>query len=191
MLLASSTVIEDIRTLQNTGLAALGYFYCDFREYQKRDRRGILSSLLWQLGEQSDAYSAILSDFYEAHGHGIRHASDRLLTGCLEDMLTSLGWVPVYIIIDALDECSTTTDIPSPRENVLNLVKDLVNLGIRNLRICVTSRQEYDIETTLKPLAFHSISLEGESGQVKDIAEYIESVVNTDKVMRKWKDTNN
>jgi hypothetical protein len=39
------------------------------------------------------------------------------------------------------------------------------------------------------PLAFRSISLEGESGQVKDVAEFIESVVNTDKVMRKWKDT--
>ena len=59
------------------------------------------------------------------------------------------------------------------------------------MQICVTSRPEADsdIASVLVPLAFRYISLEGESGQVKDIAEFIESVVNTDKLMRKWKDT--
>jgi hypothetical protein len=70
MLLDSSAVIENIRTLQKGRLASLAFFYCDFREDQKRDLRGVLSSLLVQLGEQSDAYSAELSNFYEAHGRG-------------------------------------------------------------------------------------------------------------------------
>ena len=60
ILLDSSAVIEDIRALQKSGLSSLAFFYCDFREDQKRDRRGLLSSLLVQLGEQSDAYSAKL-----------------------------------------------------------------------------------------------------------------------------------
>ena len=103
-------------------------------------------------------------------------------------MLKCPGQDTVYIIIDALDECPTTTGFPTPREKVLELVEELVNLRIRHLQNCVTSRPEADIASDLA-LAFRSISLEGESGQVKDIAEFIESVVNTDKVMRKWKDT--
>jgi hypothetical protein len=189
MLLASSAVIEDILASQEDRLASLAFFYCDFKADKKRDRRGILLSLLVQLGEQSDAYSVTLSKFYEAHGHGSRPASDEELLDCLKDMLKCPGQATVHIIIDALDECPTTTDFPTPRENVLELVEELVNLRIRHLRICVTSRPEPDIASALGSLAFRSVSLEGESGQVKDISEYIQSFVETDKVMRKWKDT--
>ena len=188
MLLRSSAVIEDILALQRSGQASLGFFYCDFRENQKKDRRGLLSSLLVQLGEQSDAYSAILSDFYAAHGRGSQHASDEKLLGCLKDMLKLQGQATVYIVIDALDECPTT-GFPSPREKVLNLIKELVNLQIRNLRICVTSRPEADIASAFDSLTFCSISLEGEGGQVKDITDYVKSVVNTDSKMQKWKET--
>ena len=191
MLLSSSAVIEDISALQKDRLALLAFFYCDFRAGEKRDRRGVLLSLLFQLGEQSDAYSAILSKFYDDHhdGRGERPANDKELLRCLKDMLKCPGQATVHIIIDALDECPTATDFPTPRENLLELVEELANLQIRNLRICVTSRPEPDIASALGSLAFQSVTLEGESGQVKDIAVYIESVVNTDKVMRKWKDT--
>jgi hypothetical protein len=175
--------------LQKARLASLAFYYCDFKADKKRDRRGILLSLLVQLGEQSDAYSAILLEFYVAHGRGSQHASDKELLGCLKDMLKCPGQATVHIIIDALDECPTTTDIPTPREKVLELVEELVNLRVHNLRICITSRPEDDIASILGPLAFRCVSLEGESGQVKDISEYIESFVKTDKVMRKWKGT--
>ena len=189
MLFASSAVIEDILASQEDRLASLAFFYCDFKADKKRDRRGILLSLLVQLGEQSDAYSTILSKFYEAHARGSRPASDEELLNCLENMLKCPGQATVHIIIDALDECPTTNDLPTPRENVLELVEELVNLRIRHLRICVTSRPEPDIASALESLAFRSVSLEGESGQDKDIAEYVESFVKMDKVMRKWKDT--
>ena len=71
MLLSSSTIIEDIRTSQKFGLASPAFFYCDFRDDQKKDLRGLLTSLLVQLGDQSNAYSNnILSDFYVAHCRG-------------------------------------------------------------------------------------------------------------------------
>ena len=152
------------------------------------DRRGVLSSLLVQLGEQSDAYSAILLDFYVAHGHGSQHASDDELLGCLKDMLKHPGHATVHVVIDALDECPTTAGSSRPREKVLKLVKELVDLQNSNLRICVTSRPEADITSILGPLAC-TISLEGESGQVEDIAEYVKSFVNTDSKMQEWKDT--
>ena len=184
MLLGSSSIIEDICALQKSGLASLAFFHFDFREDQKKDLRGLLSSLLVQLCQQSDAYSAILSDFYVAHRRGSQHASDSELVECLKDMLSSQGKPQS---IDALDECPISTGLPSPHEKVLELLEDLVK--IPNLRICVTSRPEADIMPVLEPLAFRSVSLHGESGQVENIAEYIRSVIHTKREMGRWKDT--
>ena len=189
MLLASSRIINDIHTLQKSGLASLAFFYCDFRDDQKRDRRGLLSSFLVQLCGLSDAYSSILSDFYAAHDLGSRQPSDSALLSCLKDMLMLPGQAKVHIIIDALDECPISFGFPPPRERVLKLVEDLVKLQIPNLRICVTSRPEADIVPVLEPLAFRSIPLHDESGHVEDIAEYVRSFVHTSREMRRWKAT--
>jgi len=186
ILLASSAIVEDVRTLQKSGLASLAFFYCDFRDDQKKDLRGLLSSLLVQLGDQSDAYSTILSDFYLAHGSGSQHAGDGELLECFKDMLKLSGQPTVHIIIDALDECPMT-GLPSPREEVLELVEELINLHVSNLRICVASRPEADIVSVLGQLAFRSVSLHDENGQIQDIAEYIKFQVRTDFKMREWR----
>ena len=173
--------------MSTEGLATLSFFYCDFREEQKKERRGLLSSLLIQLCYQSDAYCAALSEFYLAHGRSSQHASDSELMKCLTNLLELPGQATAYVIIDALDECPVTTGFPSPREQVLEVVTDLVGLQIPNLRICVTSRPEADIVPVLDPLAFRSVSLHVENGQIHDIAEYIESQVRTDSKMRAWR----
>jgi hypothetical protein len=190
-LLASSAIIENIHTLQKSGLASLAFFYCDFRDDQKKDRRGLLSSLLVQLCEQFDGYGyfTILSEFHKAHDRGSQHASDSELLELLKDMLKLPRQAAVYIIIDALDECSSTTGMPPSREKVLEVVEELINLRMPNLRICVTSRPEANILSVLETLAFRSVSLHSESGQVQDIADYIRSVVDTDCEMRRWKAT--
>ena len=169
-----------------SGLASLAFFYCDFREDQKKERRGLLASILVQLCDQSDAYCAALSQFYLAHRRGSQHASDSELEQCLKHMLQLPKQATAYVIIDALDEFPTI-GLPSPREGVLNLVRELVRLQIPNLRICVTSRPEANIEPALDPLAFRSVSLHGERGQVHDIEEYVKFVVNTDPKMRTWR----
>ena len=93
----------------------------------------------------------------------------------------ALGAQPtVHIIIDAVDECPVMTGLPSPREEVLELVEEIVNLQVSNPRICVTSRPETDIVSVLSRLAFRSVSLHGENGQIQDIAEYIKFQVRTD-----------
>ena len=183
----SSAIIQDIRDMHKLGLASLAFFYCDFRDNQKKDRHGLLASLLVQLCDQSNSYCAVLSDFYSVHDSGSQHPSDDDLAQCLETLLKLPGQVPVYIVLDALDECSNTTGLPSPRDKVLELVQRLVTLRLPGLRICVTSRPEADITPVIDCLASHSISLHGESGQRQDMAEYVRFVVNTDPMMRKWK----
>jgi len=186
-LLSRSSIIEDIRGMRATGLASLAFFYCDFRDDQKKGLRGLVSSLLIQLCGHSDAYYGVLSDFYSAHDSGEQQASNRELIQCLKEMLGLPEQSTVFIIIDALDECPRTSKIPSPRDEILDLVEELVTSRISNLRICVTSRPEADIAPVLDPLVFRSISIHGERGQNRDIAEYVKSVVNTDREMRRWK----
>jgi len=103
------------------------------------------------------------------------------------DIVKLPGQAPVYLIVDALDECPNTSAMPSPREKVLNLVEDFINSQLPNLRICVTSRPETDIKVLLGPLAFRSVSLHDENGQMEDIENYIKSAVNKDPRNRKWK----
>ena len=185
--LVSSTIIEDIDGMRKAGLASLAFFYCDFKDDKKKDRRGFLSSLLVQLCHQSSSYTTILSDFYLAYESGSRYPSDDALVQYFIKMLKLSGKAPVFIIVDALDELPNTTGIPTPRDEVLNLVEEFVSLCIPKLRICVTSRPEADIQLVLDPLASYSISLHGENGQILDIVEYVKSVVNTDPMIRRWK----
>jgi len=183
----SSSTIEDIRRICTTGLASLAFFYCDLGDEQKKGIRGLVSSLLVQLIDQSDAYYGVIYDFYTAHRSGEQHASDNELAQLLKQILALPGQPTVYVIIDALDECPTTGHLPPPREEVLGFVKDLVGLRIPNLQMYVTSRPEADIEPFLGPLASFSISLHGENGQVLDIEEYVKFVVTTDSKMRTWR----
>jgi hypothetical protein len=187
IVLASSTIIEDVDSMRKAGLASLAFFYCDFREDQKKDLRGLLSSILVQLCHQSDIYCDFLSDFYLEHAKGSRHPSDDALAGCLKNLLKLPGLAPVYIIVDALDECPNTSAFPSPRAKVLNLLEELIKSQIPNLRICVTSRPEIDIKGVLDSLILRSVSLHEQSEQKRDIEDYIKSVINAHPKNRKWK----
>jgi hypothetical protein len=107
---------------------------------------------------------------------------------CLKDMLTIAGSAPVYLVIDALNECPNASDdlsAWSPRGIVLGLVKELVGLRLPNLRLCLTSRPELDIRTIIKPLATQEISLHDESGQNRDINAYVTFVVQS---VKHWRD---
>jgi hypothetical protein len=188
-LLSSSAIINDVTTLCEAGSTSIAYFYFDFRDLHKQARRNLLPSLLVQLSSRSDAFCDVLSRLYKTHDNGARQPSDKALTQCLKEMLTLPNQGQVYLIIDALDECPDTSDVPSPREQVLDLVKELVDLRLPSLRICLTSRPEVDIHDALEPLASQTVSLQDELGQKKDITDYVRSVVypGSGKFMRRWR----
>jgi hypothetical protein len=173
--------------MRKAGLASIAFFYCDFREDRKKELRGLLSSFLVQLYHQSDSYFDILSKFYSEHDKGSRPPSDDALSERLKDLLKLPGLAPVYLIVDALDECPNPSVIRSPRAEILSFIEDLVTTQIQNLRICVTSRPETDIKAVLEPFIFRTVSLHDEGGQRRDIEDYIKSVINTRTTIR-WKD---
>jgi ankyrin repeat protein len=187
MSLLSSAIIEDIKVMCNAGLALMAYFYFDFRDIHKQNLRDTISSLLFQLSTQSSHCQDILYRLYLLHNSGAREPSDDTLTECLKDVLSLPSKVPVYIIMDAIDECSDTAVIPSPREEILDLVEQLVNnSNLPNLRLCVTSRPEFDIQDVLDRLSPFSVSLYDEIGQKQDIANYIRDFIALEQNMRIW-----
>ncbi|KAH9170950.1 hypothetical protein EDB89DRAFT_2243816 [Lactarius sanguifluus] len=183
-----SAVIKYVISLRDAGQASLAYFYFDFRDKDKKqDFRNFVTSLLVQLSAYSSLCCEIISRIYSAHGKGTQQPSDDALMDCLREMISVTARQPVYIIVDALDECPDSSGMPTPREVVLNLLEDLVHLGLPNLHICVTSRPEIDIKIVLGPLA-GAVSLHDEIGQMTDIFNYVASVVYSDRKMRSWRD---
>jgi hypothetical protein len=174
--------------LCDDGKASLGYFYFDFRDIDKQNLGNLLLSLLIQLSAQSDPCCDVLSRLYSSHNRGVKKPSEPAMIECLKEMLTHEAQGPTYIIMDALDECPNTSGVPSPREDVLGFVDELVGLHITNLHICVTSRPEHDIHAVLEPLTPRPVSLHDESGQQEDIANYVASLVHSDRRMRRWRD---
>jgi hypothetical protein len=174
--------------MRKAGLASMAYFYFDFRESEKRHRRGLLSSLIFQLSTESDPCYQILSRLYSDHARGTQEPSENALSQCLLEMLKVPGQPSIYIIIDALDECPNISGMPTARERVLEFLEELVGFNLPNVHICVSSRLEIDIRITLEPLAPLCMSLHDEGGQKADISSYIYAVVHSDRRMGRWRD---
>ena len=170
------------------GFATLAYYYFDFRDVKKQDCYGLLSSLISQLSSKSDSCFNILSKLYLEISRGVQKPDHDALKMCLTDMLSLPGQAPIYIIIDALDECPDFPGRPSAREEVLDLIEELADLELPNVHLCVASRPEIDIRMVLDPLTTLKLSLHDEIGQKEDIIAYINSVVRSDRRMRRWKE---
>jgi hypothetical protein len=186
----SSTIIKDIQNMRNNKSALVAYYYFDYKDSSKRDIRGLLASLVFQLGADSVHCLGILYQLYIKCRDGSDQPSNAALANCLESMLKLPEKLSIFIILDALDQCPNTTETPSAREKVLNLLDDLIGSEHANLFICITSRPEQDIQSVFNSLTSPSrrVSLHDEVGQREDINRYLRSFVQTDRAMRKWKE---
>ena len=177
--------------MRGTTSALIAYYYFDFKDAAKRDLRGLLSSILTQLGTDSDKCLRVLSQLHMTCRDGSEQPSEESLTQCLKIMLgqSEQLQLPVYLIVDALDECPNSTGTPSARKKVLDFMTDLIKSNHPNLHLCITSRPEQDIQATLDPLTSTSprVFLHEEGGQREDINNYIRYYVQTSGTMRKWR----
>ena len=164
------------------------YFYFDFRDEEKQNVRKLVTSLIIQLSAFSDTCCDVIHELYSAYGNSTRQPTNDVLTNCLKEMLTVVAEHPIYVVMDALDECPDRSGFPTAREEVLEVLKDLVDLDLTNLHICVTSRPEVDIKSVLNHLAIHAVSLHDEHEEQKGIADYVSTIMNSDRKMREWPD---
>ncbi len=182
-----SAIIQDVGRMHAAGLATMAYYYFDFRDIKKQDCYGLLSSLISQLSD-SDACYNVLSKLYSENIHGTRKPDIDALKECMMNMLNLPRQGPVYIIVDAVDECPNFPGRPSAREEVLEIIEELANLELPNVHLCVASRPEIDIRSVLETLTTLKISLHDEIGQKEDIIAYIKFTVRSDRSMRRWRE---
>ena len=188
MALVRSAIIQEVGRMHAAGLATMAYYYFDFRDIKKQDCYGLLSSLVSQLSADSDACYNILSKLYSENIHGTRKPDIDALKECMTNMLNLPRQGPVYIIVDAVDECPNFPGRPSAREEVLEIIEELANLELPNVHLCVASRPEIDIRSVLETLTTLKISLHDEIGQKEDIIAYIKFTVRSDRSMRRWRE---
>jgi hypothetical protein len=75
----------------------------------------------------------------------------------------------------AVNECPNISKVlgaPLLRQEVLDIVKELVELRLPNLHVCITSRPEIDIQNAVKKLTRLRVSLHGQDGQKGDFGTY-------------------
>lgn len=92
----------------------------------------------------------------------------------------------VWVVIDALDECSTRKD--SNTQGLIAWIKTMVSSNLDNLHLLVTSREEDDIRSGLKDLSGEGefIPIEGK-GLEMDIKAYVEAKVTHSDELKRWR----
>jgi hypothetical protein len=143
--ITSSSIIEEVQSVCQIGLATISFFYFDFRDGGKWDICSLLSSILIQLYDQSCKFAEILSSLFTNHGLGFCQPSEEMLMKCLKSMLELLAQEVIYFVLDALDKCTNSHGCPTSCEQVLIVVQELVNLCLPHIHFCITSQYEVDI----------------------------------------------
>jgi hypothetical protein len=166
----------------------IAYYYIDSKDPAKCDLRGLLASLLTQLGDNSGLYLNAISQLHRENQYGSEQPSEETLARLLKGLLDLQAQNSIYIIIDGVDNCSNTetTGTKSARKKVLEFLEDLVRSKHSHLYICITSSPVKDMQRTLKLLApsTRRVVLHEEDGQMEDIKLYISHVVQKD--MQTW-----
>ncbi|KZP31886.1 ankyrin [Athelia psychrophila] len=138
-----STVIDDILNhCAGKSTHACAYFFFDNKSGQSdlSSHNHLIRSIIRQLSHQSSSFPASLMEVY---GGGHQQPSIASLQLTLRRIIE--GFEHVYIVVDALDEC---TD----RKKVLAWVEELMQWSGGKLHILLSSRPETDIKKK-----FHSM----------------------------------
>lgn len=167
----SSKVIDEFQPQKSSTQNAIAYFYCNYREEERRDPASILRALVKQLClavPEKTLPKSILSIYQKREDSG--HTSGPLSLDESKDLILGLSarFSQTTIVIDALDECNRAT-----RRDLFRVLKQIL-ASTNHTRIFVTSRNDGDIRDMLVGLPSHYINA---TDNTKDIDIYINSEI--------------
>ena len=154
---------------------AVGYFYFDFNDDEKRSFKKAIRSLLFQFALQTSNRLQDLESLYEKYENGQQQPAESTIQLLLQDKIALAE--RAYIVLDALNEC---TD----REPLLIFLHKLIDVN-ENLCILATSRREKNIEDQLSAVADYNINIKYSVIDI-DIALYVRDRLVTDSKLKKW-----
>lgn len=178
----ASTVIDHTRILcEDFPEYKLAYFYFDFRQDNQQTLDGFLRSILVQLSHRALALPHEIRKLYDQHESKNQQPSVAELTETFISVLRHSQ--PFYLIVDALDECST---ILSPgRGAVLSLLKRIKTEKLKHVNILILSRQVRDIEDGLHGIVTNIVCIQNKAVDA-DIKVHVARLLADDSRLRKW-----
>lgn len=136
----------------------------------------MIGSLILQLLIHSGRIHESVERLFSRHANGTKPPGKDSLIETFQGMLKDFEHV--FIIVDALDECSN-------REGLLEFLENMFNSQFNMLHMLFTSRKVRDIEDSFESLGIQEISIESESIN-PDIRTYISERIQKDRKMRVW-----
>jgi hypothetical protein len=175
----SSTVVEHLLQYchDNTNIVT-AYFYFDFNDTQKQDPELMLRSLLCQLLQRSVVIPKGVDALFSSCENGQRKPSSHALLQVTKE--AAQEFTQVYVILDALDECTQ-------RSELMDMLETVAGWQLDNLHLLMTSRKERDIERSLEEYIREEDTVCLQRDVVdKDIQRYIQQRLRVDKGLAKW-----
>ncbi|KAJ7067256.1 ankyrin repeat-containing domain protein [Mycena amicta] len=159
----SSTIINTLRSRAEP----IAFFYFDTNNSGQRTVKQLLSSLVIQISLKAPYPDKTLHALWSSYANGEDLPSNSALIS--DALIPILGEFtqPVYIVLDALDECSE-------HDKLLDVVKHIVDAKLANVHLLLTSRPEIPRDTDLAKQAV-SVSLGGCVDQ--DIEAYVTKIL--------------
>jgi hypothetical protein len=130
----STTILDHL--LQIDTHTTLAFFF-DFSDPRKQKLENLLRSLAIQLYHTRNEAAKRLDSFFASHNDGRRQPDTNALSACVDTMIQTAG--KVFIIIDALDECTATEE----------LLQWLKHLASRKAQLIVTGRPEVEFQSAI------------------------------------------
>jgi hypothetical protein len=175
----SSTVIEHLlQHCQYDTNMVTAYFYFDFNDAQKQDPELMLRSLLRQLLQRLVTIPKGADALFSSCDNGQRRLSVHDLLGVTQQAAQEV--MQVYVVIDALDECTQ-------RSELMGMLETVVGWKLDNLHLLMTSWKERDIESSLESHVEEEDTVCLQRTVIdQDIQRYVQQRLRDDKGLAKW-----
>ncbi|KAE9362915.1 hypothetical protein N431DRAFT_143912 [Stipitochalara longipes BDJ] len=148
-----STIIKAIQDIRlETTTIKLAYFYFNFQDTDKQDVAVVLRSLIKQLCAGELKFPQEVTDLYDRYKPVNQEPGVEDLISTILATIDHLKKKEVYVVMDTLDEFPEKAG-DKRMQSLLDLIKQMIEHGAKNLHILATSRNEHDIRATLEDLA--------------------------------------
>ena len=177
----SSAVIEDLKERNDTMPL---YFFFDSNDVRKQSHDGMLRSLIDQLYSAQPETKKPLDSLFASCLNGKDQPTVNALGNVFLEMLH--GANNVWIVLDALDECTERNDQRNSR-GILPFIKQIAISELQSVHLLITSRVEEGIQAALTGwISPENITtIEGEL-VADDIDQYVHSRVHEDSDLSRW-----
>lgn len=148
-------IISEMFEQSSNITASISYYFCEARGENQSRAMDVLRTLIWGLVIQQPHLFSHLQDVYKSSGEALFtapnafwHVRDKFLAMLADERLT-----PVYLVIDALDECESNeskSDEPGVQD-LIDMVSSSLELPNSSAKIkwLLSSRPEIDLPNRL------------------------------------------